>query len=47
MDDTAGHGECGDTGCADHRIDLLLGEDVDQLGEQNAAGGIILSMFGG
>ncbi len=38
--DAAGHGESGDARRADHGVDLLLEEEVEELGEQHAARGI-------
>ena len=40
MHHTGGHGECGDAGSADHGVDLLLGEQVHDLGHHDAAEGI-------
>ena len=40
MYDTTGHRECGNTCGTNHGIDLLFGEEVDQLCKQNAACGV-------
>ena len=40
MNYPGGHGEGRDSCGTDHGVDLLLGEEVDQLGEEYAAGGI-------
>ena len=37
VNDTTGHRECGDTCRTDHRVDLLLHEQVEELCEQNTA----------
>ena len=40
VDDAGAHRECGDAACADHRIDLLLSEQIYEFGEEHAADGI-------
>ena len=40
VDDARGHRERGDTGRADHGVDLLPGEEVEELGKEHAADGI-------
>ena len=40
MNDAGRHGECRDPRRSDHGVDLLLCEDIDQLREEYATGGI-------
>lgn len=40
MHHAGGHGEGGDSRSTDHGVDLLLGEEIDQLGKQHAACGV-------